>query len=134
MSVDPSIVGTELPPLTMTIEPARLCLFAKAIGGRYDAKLPVPPTFLMAIGAEDPQSGTRLAELGIDIRRVLHGEQEFTYHSPAYAGDKLRAARRIADFYSKKGGALDFLVMETNVTRIDGSAVADFKTVLVVRN
>jgi acyl dehydratase len=46
---------------------------------------------------------------------VLHGEQEFRYHRMAYAGDELTARARFTDVYSKKGGALQFLVKETTV-------------------
>jgi hypothetical protein len=84
MPVDPSVVGTELPAVTMTVEAGRLRFFAKAIGetseiyaGPGDV-LPVPPTFL-------------------------------------------------------KGGALEFIVKHTEVTRADGSAVAELTSTVVVR-
>jgi hypothetical protein len=32
MSVDQSVIGTEFPPLTMTVDAGRLRFFAKAIG------------------------------------------------------------------------------------------------------
>ena len=41
---------------------------------------------------------------------MLHGEQEFSYHAMAYAGDELTARSRVTDVYEKKGGALEFLV------------------------
>jgi hypothetical protein len=41
---------------------------------------------------------------------------------------------RIADIYTKKGGALEFVVKETFVTDQDGQRVIDLRTVLVVRN
>ncbi|WP_165614221.1 FAS1-like dehydratase domain-containing protein, partial [Mycolicibacterium holsaticum] len=60
--------------------------------------------------------------------------QRFTYHSLAFAGDLLTARPKIVDVYSKRGGALEFVVKDTAVVRQDGSAVADLKSVLVVRN
>jgi acyl-CoA thioesterase FadM len=65
---------------------------------------------------------------------VLHGEQSFTYHSPAVAGDVLTVAPRIGNVYSKKGGALDFIEKASTVTRENGDLVAELKTVIVVRN
>ncbi|MEV0245994.1 MaoC family dehydratase N-terminal domain-containing protein [Nocardia sp. NPDC050712] len=147
MAIDPAIVGTEFPPTTLTVEAGRLRFFAKAIGETNPvytdldaaksagyADLPVPPTFLFAIELEKPDAFAFLAQAGVDLRFVLHGEQSFTYHSPAVAGDVLTATPRITDVYSKKGGALEFLVKETAVTRADGSAVADLKSIIVVRN
>jgi acyl dehydratase len=145
--LDPAFVGTELPATTLTVDAGRLRFFAKAIGETSPlytdvdaakaagyADLPVPPTFLFAIELENPDQFGWVADQGIDPRFVLHGEQSFTYHSIAHAGDTLTATPRIVDVYSKKGGALEFIVKNTAVTRADGSAVADLETVIVVRN
>jgi len=147
VAVDPAFVGTELPGTTLTVDAGRLRFFAKAIGetnplytdvavakaaGFVD--LPVPPTFLFSIELENPDQFRWVADQGIDPRFVLHGEQSFTYHSIAHAGDTLTATPRIVDDYSKKGGALEFIVKNTAVTRGDGSAVADLETVIVGRN
>jgi acyl dehydratase len=147
VAVDPGFIGTQLPATTLTVDAGRLRFFAKAIGetnplytdvavakaaGFVD--LPVPPTFLFSIELENPDQFRWVADQGIDPRFVLHGEQSFTYHSIAHAGDMLTATPRIVDVYSKKGGSLEFIVKNTAVTRGDGSAVADLETVIVVRN
>jgi acyl dehydratase len=147
MSVDQSVIGTEFPPLTMTVDAGRLRFFAKAIGetnpvftdpeaakaaGHRD--LPVPPTFLFGIELESPDPFAWLSGMGVDLRRVLHGEQSFTYHSTAVAGDVLTVTPRIGNVYSKKGGALDFIEKSSTVTRENGDLVAELTTVIVVRN
>ena len=134
MAVDPSAIGTELPPTTLTVDEGRLRFFAKAIGDQVDADLRVPPTFLFSIELENPNPFGWADQLGIDLRFVLHGEQAFTYHKPAFAGDVLTATPKITDVYSKKGGALDFIVKDTAVTNAAGDLVAELKTVIVVRN
>ncbi|MGL4304625.1 MAG: FAS1-like dehydratase domain-containing protein, partial [Mycobacteriaceae bacterium] len=93
--------------------------------------LPVPPTFLFSIELEGPDPFKWVAELGVDLRHILHGEQSFVYHSVAHAGDTLVAAPYISDVYEK--GSLGFLVKETKVARENGSEVADLRTVIVVR-
>ena len=145
--MDQSVIGQELPPVTMTVDAGRLRFFAKAIGetnpvftdleaakaaGHRD--LPVPPTFLFAIELESPDSFAWLADIGVDLRRVLHGEQSFTYHSPAVAGDVLTATPRIGNVYSKKGGTLEFIEKASTVTRENGDVVAELTSVIVVRN
>jgi N-terminal half of MaoC dehydratase len=147
MTVDESVIGKDLPPITVTVDAGRLRFFAKAIGetnpvftdletakaaGHRD--LPVPPTYLFGIELESPDPFAWLAGIGVDLRRVLHGEQSFTYHSTAVAGDVLTATPRIGNVYSKKGGALELIEKASTVTRENGDLVAELKTVIVVRN
>lgn len=147
MAVDPGVIGTELPTTTLTVDRGRLRFFAKAIGetnpvytdvdvaiGAGHRDLPAPPTFLFSIELEAPDPFAYLAALGVDLRYVLHGEQSFTYHQIAYPGDELVARPRITDVYTKKAGALEFIVKDTAVTRADGVPVADLRSVIVVRN
>ncbi|MEU4321244.1 MaoC family dehydratase N-terminal domain-containing protein [Nocardia salmonicida] len=147
MSLDRSVIGREFPPVSLLIDRSRLRNFAKATGqldpiytdldaaknaGHRD--LPVPPTFLFGIELEAPNPVAYLEELGIDLRTILHGEQQFDYHRIAYAGDELTAAATITDLYEKKGGLLEFLVRESTVTNQDGATVAVLRNILVVQN
>ncbi|MCL2582734.1 MAG: MaoC family dehydratase N-terminal domain-containing protein [Streptosporangiales bacterium] len=140
-----SVIGRKLPGFTAVAERGRLAFFARVIGeddpvyrdvtaartaGFRD--IPLPPTFLFSLELERPDPRAILAELGIDMREVLHGEQEFRYHRVACAGEELRFEPRIADYYEKKGGALRFLVRETEVTA-DGEPVAVLVNTLVAR-
>jgi acyl dehydratase len=140
-------LGRELPPFRVTVEAGRLRFFAKVIGetnpiyldeaaaraGGYPA-LPVPPTFLFAAEQEQPDPWSWLGEVGLDLKRVLHGEQRFTYHRVPTAGETLTFRGRIADMYEKKGGALEFLVKEVAVTDAAGAPVAELTTVMIQRN
>ena len=60
-----------------------------------------------------------LAALGGDLTKTTHAEQAFTYRSLAYATDQLVFQRRIVDVYTKKGGALEFVVKQTDIMRGD---------------
>lgn len=147
MTVDTKFIGTVLDPITMDIERGRLRAYAKATG-QHDAvysdfaaaqaaghpDLPVPPSFLFAIELEQPDPFAWAPLLGIDMRFVLHGEQRFDYHRMAYAGETLTASPTISDIYSKREGALDFIVKRSAVTDVRGEAVADLTSVVVVRN
>lgn len=144
--IDRNVIGREHAPHTVEVERGRLRLFAKAVGeerpvytdveaaraaGHPD--LPVPPTFLFCLDMERPDPFAFLASIGVDLRRVLHGEQAFSYDRLAYAGDRLTFASRVTDVYDRKGGALEFLVSETDVTR-DGEAIGRLTTTTIVRN
>jgi acyl dehydratase len=144
--IDKQFIGKTLPAFRAVAEAGRLRFFAKAIGetnpvyfdesAARDAGhpgLPLPPTFLFSLEFEQPDTSWR-DEIGIELPRILHGEQQFTYHRLAYAGDVLLFTSRIADIYDKKGGALEFVVRETRVTNQRGEHVADLRSVIVQRN
>lgn len=146
MGLTKDLVGTERSGGTLLITRSRLRLFAKATGqqdpvfvdvdvakqaGHRD--LPVPPTFYFGVDLEVPDSFAYLEDLGIDLRSVLHGGQEFVYHRIAYAGDELSSSSLVTDVYEKKGGALQFLVTETPVVDQDGVRIVTLRNTLVVR-
>jgi acyl dehydratase len=145
--IDKSHIGAVVSNHTQDVEAGRLRFFAKATGQqdpRYiDAQaasaagyrgLPVPPTFLFCLDMEAGSSGTLLKRLNIDLGKILHAEQAFTYHQLAFAGDRLTFETKIVDIYDKKGGALEFVVRETRVTSAAGELVAELRNSLVVRN
>jgi acyl dehydratase len=145
--IDRRFIGHTLPPFQVEVEKGRLCFFAKAIGqtdpvyvdedsahAAGQPGLPVPPTFLFCLEMESPNPAAIRELLGMDYRRLLHGEQGFTFHGMAYAGDTLTFQQRIEDIYDKKGGALEFVVRKTHVTNQRGEAVADLRCVTVLRN
>jgi acyl dehydratase len=70
----------------------------------------------------------------MDLKRVLHGEQEFEYLKPIYAGDVLTAVTKVADIYEKtgsRGGKMTFVVMDTEFTNQKGEKVAISRGVTV---
>jgi acyl dehydratase len=73
-----------------------------------------PPTFTMTQAFWD-EPANRI-DLGLDLRRVLHGEQEFEYVKPIYAGDTLTAQGRISSVEKrpgKRGGEMTLVTLET---------------------
>jgi acyl dehydratase len=145
--IDRKYIGHAMPGFDVLVEKGRLRFFAKATGQTDpvywdDAAalaaghpgLPVPPTFLFCLEMESPDPAAIRNLLGMDYLRLLHGEQGFTCHRMAYAGDVLRFDQRIEDIYDKKGGALEFVVRKTRVTNQRGEPVADLRAVTVLRN
>ena len=144
--IDKKHIGMKLPVYKATAEAGQLRFFAKSIGetnpiyideaAARDAGhpgLPLPPTFLFSLEFQIPTNAWR-DELGIVTSRILHGEESFSYHRMAYAGDTLQFETHIADIYDKKGGALSFVVRESRVTNQRGEHVADLRSILVHKN
>ncbi len=147
MSLDRSFIGHQLDTFQVPVEASRLRFFAKATGqadpvytdeaaarAAGHPALPVPPTYLFCLEMDGPNPNALRERLGIDIARILHGEQRFSYHAPCHAGDVLQFEQRITDIYDKKAGALEFVTRQTRVTNQRGEHVADLHCVTVVRH
>ena len=76
------------------------------------------------IDVEDPSSG-------VDFSRVVHGEQRFTHHRPAVAGDRLVAALTVQSVRRMAGN--DLVTMRNDITTTDGEPVCTSTSMLVVR-
>jgi len=134
-------------PIPFEVERGRLRFFCKVIGlsdpiysdveaarraGHRD--LPVPLTFLgHSLELELPEPLGWLVAVGGDLTRTTHAEQAFRYHRLAYAGDNLVLRRRIVDVYTKKGGALEFVVKQTDVMRGD-ELLAEIRSTIALRH
>lgn len=144
-------VGVVSEPRRVEIEKGFLKFFAKATGETdpiyfdEDAAraaghraIPVPPTYLfsLALAAPAKRGGVLDKEngLGVDMARILHGEQSFTYHKPMYAGDALTLTTETIDIYAKKGGALEFIVQDTRAVNDAGELCMEMRMTTVVRN
>lgn len=146
--VDQSAVGRSFTPVTARVEPGRLRFFLNTLGEQnplyrdeaaaraagYPAR-PIPPTYLFCLELMDAERPFEfLTELNIDLARVLHGEQRFTYHAPVVVGDTLTFKSHVTNVADKKGGAMTMVVVETEVTNQHGAHVADTARTIVVRN
>jgi len=146
--VDASAIGRRFTPVTAHVEPGRLRYFLNTIGERnpvyrkaeaakaagYSAP-PIPPTYLFCLEMMDADKPFEALELlNIDLASVLHGEQRFVYRAPVVVGDTLTFLSRVGDVVDKKGGALTFVTVTTEITNQHGAHVADAERVIVVRN
>jgi acyl dehydratase len=146
--VDQSAVGRSFTPVVARVEPGRLRYFLNTLGERNPvyrdeqaartqgyASTPVPPTYLFCLEMMDNERPFEfLTELNIDLARVLHGEQRFTYHAPVVVGDTLTFKSRVTGVTDKKGGAMTMVAVETEIVNQNGVRVADTARTLVVRN
>ncbi|TPQ33975.1 MaoC family dehydratase N-terminal domain-containing protein [Cupriavidus pinatubonensis] len=145
--IDRKWIGHDLGTSVLPIERTRLKFFAKAIGetdpvytdeaaarGAGYPDLPAPPTFLFAAGLDSGSLDRMLADLGVPIERILHGEQGFRYYRPVCVGDTITVKEKIADIYDKKNGAMEFIVKTAQAHNQHGESVAELRMVIVVRN
>lgn len=144
--IDRAHVGFVTEPSEAVVDAWRVKLFCQAIGeddpvhwdplAARDRGLPgcpVPPTFLKALEGEHFSSASILLLLQVPVSRVLHAEQSFDYAAPLYVGDRVSISRRISDIQDKKGGALTFVLVDTDY-QVAGRAVAQSRQSILVRN
>ena len=148
IQLNTSIKGKEYPPYVVHVERAKIKDFARAIGDLSPSYLDdevgraspwgdiiAPPTFAITFRDERHDTGGMLKELGTDISRILHGEQEFEHMKPIRPGDTLLCRGKITDIYEKSGrsGPMAFVVRETTITDPDNDIVAKVRGITVVR-
>ena len=136
-------VGRESTPVVLDVERGHIRRFVEAVGDANPIyvdeaaaraaghpRIPAPPTFAVALRANDPRGGIEL-----DWRKLLHGEQEFIFTRPLYAGDRLTIVGRIAaaDVKQTKSGVMDVMVLETVATDGDGARVFTARSTVLVR-
>jgi acyl dehydratase len=129
MPLDQSLVGRSFPPTgAYEVTEDRVRAFAEAAGGSYDGG-PAPPTFpiVLAFGAMN----AFLEAEALDLFRIVHGEQRFTYERPIVPGDVLTATLSVATLRQIAGN--DIIGTTSAITDADGTLVCSTSATLVHR-
>lgn len=125
---------------TLPLERGKIREFARATqsdNAAYDGPDAVlPPTFLTTAGLVwEPEDEIDLTDLGLDLRRVLHAEEEYVFHGPpSRAGQTLSVTARLGEVYRKtgrRGGELTFVTLVREFQDELGVLVAEQYTTLV---
>ena len=124
-------------PWEVMVERGKIAEFADAMGSDNPAyrgpDAMIPPTFLTTAARWAPP-GSRV-DVGFDRKRLLHGEQEYVFHTPPpRSGDVLTAHERIVDRFSKpgkRGGTMRFATVLTEYRSSDGTLVAEAKATFI---
>jgi acyl dehydratase len=148
IQINKALLGREYPPYAVTVERGKIKEFARAIGdddplylddrvGAASAwgDIIAPPTFSITFRDEAADTAAFLKELGTDISRILHGEQEFEIFRPLQPGQSYLCRAKIVDIYEKSGrsGPMAFVVRETTIADGSNEIVATMRGVTVVR-
>lgn len=145
--IDPKFIGHVTDPHVVQVEAGRLRAFAMATGETNpvytDLKtardagypdLPAPPTFLFTLDLEREDPFYFITMMDIDLARVLHGAQTFTYGVPICAGDEITLISTVTDIQVKKGGTMEIVELDTRATNQRGEDVGGMTRTIVVRH
>lgn len=131
MTVDRSLIGMSSEPTLHEVERGAIRKFADAIGDTNPVYLRgdvAPPTFPTTFRGAIPG-------LQLDLKRVLHGGEEYEYTRPIKAGDVITTVRRVVDVYQREGslGQMTFIIIETEGTDAAGEPVFKARSTIIYR-
>jgi acyl dehydratase len=131
---DRSTKGRVLEPITVQVERGRIQFFAQVLqltdpihfevnAAREQGypDLVAPPSFFTVLDqAANEARGRRgqpsaAALVNVDFRYLLHGDEAYEYLNPIFAGDEVTLTTSILDFYDKKGGAMEFVTLASEL-------------------
>lgn len=145
--IDRSYIGRKFPPYIVEVEKGQLRLFAKSVSEGDPlytnegaaialgcASLPAPPTFGFSLSLAKPDMFEIFEKMGINLGKLLHGEQQFEYFAPICAGDTITLQDEVVDIYDKQPSGLEFIVLKTTLINQNEKKVCEMTNTLVVRN
>ena len=147
---DKSMIGHSFPPFTIEVERGKIRELALALGddnpiyqsreaaqaaGYPDVPLfPTAPTMFNFWG--NTKMVSQLVSLGINVMRVLHGEEEYEYLASIYPGDTLTGVMTVVDGKTRQGrdgSSMDIITLEIRYTNQNGQPVLNAREMVLVR-
>jgi acyl dehydratase len=142
--VNPELVGRSFPPTApylvgrekvrefarAVFADAPLHTDAEAARALGYADVVAPPTFAMVVQDITLQQLLAEPDSGIELSRLVHGEQKFAYTRPIVAGDELTATLSVSSIRSLGGNAM--VTSEAEIRDVDGAHVVTATSILVV--
>jgi acyl dehydratase len=148
--VDQSKVGQSFSPFRIEVERSKVHELALALGDDNSiyhsreaaqaagyADVALPPTFPIVLNFwGNTHMMENMVSLGIDVKRVLHGEEEFEYLAPVAPGDTLTGAMKLVDATTKRGqggSSMDIFTLEILYTNQHDIPALKVREVVIVR-
>jgi acyl dehydratase len=147
---DTSKIGQSFAPFTIEVQRNKIHELTSAIGddnpvyhsreaaqaaGFPDVPIsPTTPTMFNFWG--NRQRGSSLADVGINVARILHGEEEYEYLQPIYPNDILTGTTTLIDGKTRRssnGSSMDILITETRYVNQHNQLVLTTRSTIVVR-
>lgn len=121
MPLNREFIGREYPPLSATVTLEALQNYARACNDgnpRYlDAAAPggivAPPMFGVVVTWMSVIGAVGDPELGADLLRLLHAEQDMEFLAPLRPGDEITTVSRVASIEARPGGEAMALALDS---------------------
>lgn len=147
---DTSKIGHSFAPFTIEVQRNKIDELTTAIGdgnpvyhsreaaqGAGLRDVPISPTAptLFTFWSGSQRRGN-MESLGIDVRRILHGEEEYEYLAPIYPGDVLTGVSTVIDGKTRQGKdgvTMDIITTQTRYRNQRDEAVLNATSTVVIR-
>lgn len=127
-------IGLELEPFTFKVEGVKARELALAIGDLKEEYLKgekVPPTYPTVIDFWGNSVSTSKL-LGLNMKKVLHGEQEYEYLGKIKPGDVITVKGVVEDVYTKAG--MNFVIIRKDFFNQKGEHVLIARSTTIERH
>jgi len=143
MPISKELVGRKLDQFEFTVEHGKIKEFCQAIQENnpiyfnedaakkagYD-DIPAPLTFPTVIQFWGyPKIWQDMAEMGIDLSKILHLKEEYTYHKILYPG-KVKAQSEVVDV---KMGRAEIVTFRTTISDTKGDPIVSGEMAIFIR-
>jgi hypothetical protein len=126
--IDQTLVGRAFGPTDpLEVTDDRVRAFVEATGASYDGS--VPATFPIVLSFDAMQAFLEAEQ--VDLFRIVHGEQRFTYERPLRAGDVLTATLTVGSL--RQIGGADIVGTASEILDAEGALVCTASATLVHR-
>lgn len=130
MAVDGSLVGRAFPPTRpYRVTDEKVREFAAATGMSWESGDRVPATFPIVLAFD--AMNAFLDDVEVELSRIVHGEQKFSYARPIAPGDVLTATLSVASL--RQIGGNDIIGTVSEITDESGAVVCTTSATLVHR-
>lgn len=136
MPVDTKFIGQEYGPIDYHIGEEKIKEYAQAIGDLnplyFDkGNVIAHPMFVVVFAREILVKLFSDKKLNLDYPRLLHGEQEFTFHKTVKANDRIKTTGKIKNIYQKNNN--DFVELETKSYNQNNDLVVEGLWTFIIR-
>lgn len=139
MPISTDHIGRSYPPSEpYTVSAAKIAEFAGALGGvdggdqnaayRGDDAI-APPTFAVVLAAHTWNDLFADPELGLALKRTMHGDQTFTHDRPLRVGDRVVAQLTIDKVRVRT--PLEWITVRVDLTTVEGEHVCTATSTLL---
>ncbi|HEY3527756.1 MAG TPA: MaoC family dehydratase N-terminal domain-containing protein [Nocardioides sp.] len=129
MPIDQSLVGRRFPPTPpYAVSEDKIRAFVAATGGTYDGG-PAPATFPIVVAFQAMNDFLEAEQ--VDLFRIVHGEQRFSYERAIDPGDVLTATLTVASL--RQIGGADIVGTTSVITDEAGAEVCTGTATIVHR-
>jgi len=130
MPVDPSLVGRTYPPTEpYAVTGEAVDAFASALDPAAEPGAPVPATFPVVVAFRSMNDF--LAAEDVELSRIVHGDQKFSYRRPVRVGDVLTSTLTVAGL--RQIGGNDIIATTSTISDATGEVVCETSATLVHR-